>query len=323
MLSPYKIVWDGISSLEFEVLTDFAFDSDTGEMETHLSREAIVSESYNGTLKRAHGYKWSEGFTFTITFIKNDFNNFTQEENRQILKWLTGSRNAGYVDIYKKDSSTPEFCILGNWINVSQYKLGNGRIVGYVAEFESVAPWAFSTLKERTISSTNTTSTTIEVHSDEPELIIYPRLTITHTGPIVDVTANPTNNAELIGNTLYRWNNVLYWHDAEGWHNSNTDTQSITTTSVIVTNTYMDNQNLPHTVSTKVANNQPNEIIILDGANRVISSNLDNVRIFGYDFINWTWLPLIEGNNEISIIGNCTVKLEWREPIKCGEFIRW
>jgi hypothetical protein len=68
----------------------------------------------------------------------------------------------------------------------------------------------------------------------------------------------------------------------------------------------------------RIANNTRGEIVVVDGANRVISSS--RTRIFGDDFINWNWLPLYDGINSISVEGNCTVIIEWREPVKCGDF---
>ena len=44
MLSPYKIEWDSRTSLDFDCWTEISFDGDDGETETHLSREAVVSE---------------------------------------------------------------------------------------------------------------------------------------------------------------------------------------------------------------------------------------------------------------------------------------
>ena len=67
--------------------------------------------------------------------------------------------------------------------------------------------------------------------------------------------------------------------------------------------------------------------VVLDGANKVVSNySIDesgketmDIRIFGDDF-SWNWIPLYEGKNELSFVGNCTVTIEYRYPIKCGEF---
>ena len=73
MLSPYKIRWHNMSSLDFDLWTEISFDGDNGDVETHLSREAVISESYNGSFKRAYGYRWDESLIFSVTFIKKDY----------------------------------------------------------------------------------------------------------------------------------------------------------------------------------------------------------------------------------------------------------
>ena len=62
-----------------------------------------------------------------------------------------------------------------------------------------------------------------------------------------------------------------------------------------------------------------NETVVLDGANKIVFSSRSNGRTFGNDF-SWNWLPLFNGDNHITVIGNCQVKLEFREPIKIGEW---
>jgi hypothetical protein len=67
-----------------------------------------------------------------------------------------------------------------------------------------------------------------------------------------------------------------------------------------------------------VKNNTSNEKVIVDGANQIVSST-STKRIFGDDF-NLVWLPLYDGKNELTVEGNCTVTLEWREVRKVGEY---
>lgn len=316
MLSPYKIKWNKMSSLEFDLWTELTFDSDSGDIETRLSREAVVSESYDGTFNRVHGYKWNESFTFTITFIKQDYGDFTPQENRTILKWLTGCKNAGFIDIYTDDSEVIAWSALGNFVNVSQYKMGNGRIVGYVAEWESSTPWALSPLRTITKDVSNPTDNTItiKIDTDEPESAIYPRITIQQDDATsaVEINTPLTDKDKLVDGTVYHYNGVYYWRDAEGtFHESNNNTSGFDTTSVVIANT--------NVATSTVKNNIKGETVVLDGANRVVSSSRTNGRIFGDDF-SWQWIPLFEGTNTISVIGNCTVKFEWREPIKTGEF---
>jgi hypothetical protein len=89
---------------------------------------------------------------------------------------------------------------------------------------------------------------------------------------------------------------------------------------VKITNQHYDFFNQPSTpVTMIVKNNTSTEEIEVDGANKIISSK-NTKRIFGDDFVNWTWLPLYDGKNELTVEGNCTVTLEYREIRKVGEY---
>jgi hypothetical protein len=370
MISPYKFTWDSFSSLDFDVFAELAFDSDDGNTETHLSREAVVSETYNGSLKRVSGYKWNESFTFQLTLIKNDFGNFTSEENRKILKWLTGRQNAGFINIYKDDSEVVEFAALGNFINVSSYKLGNGRVVGYVADWESITPYAFSDLYTvtKTITSPTDNKITINIDTDDNSPV-YPRITVREKGIIVPIAAGTTFNvySDMVPNTIYYNGTNYYWKSDEtafvtgvtepnyGWpkvqrdtvysendeikeetvyyytsdqkyrwidpytFKSSTTNPDLATTSVRITNKHTDAfANVKTYSSTIVKNNGPTETVVIDGANQIISSS--SKRIFGDDFVNWKWLELYDGKNEITVEGNCDIEFVYREIRKIGEY---
>lgn len=370
MISPYKFTWDGFSSLDFDVISDLAFDSDNGNTETHLSREAVVSETYNGALKRVSGYKWNESFTFQLTLIKNNFGNFTSEENRRILKWLTGRQNAGFINIYKDDSEVVEFAALGNFINVSSYKLGNGRVVGYVAEWESLTPYAFSDLYTvtKTITSATDNKITITIDTDDNQPV-YPRISIKEKGAVVPIASGTIFNvySDMVPNTVY-YNGVnYYWKSDEsafvtgatepdyGWpkiqrdtvystndeikektvyyytsdqkyrwvdpytFKSSTSNPNLATTSIRIINKHYDFLGrLSTTATMTVKNNGSTEDIVVDGANKLVAST-NTRRIFGDDF-DWSWLPLYDGKNELTIEGNCEVGISYREVRKVGEY---
>lgn len=325
MISPYKIKWLGETSLEYDTHTGISFDGDNGEIDTHLGREAVVSEAYNGTFKRAHSYKWNNDFILTVTLVKTDYSDFSQEENRKILKWLTSSKNAAFLDVYHDDSEVVSYSVLGNWTNVSQYKLGNGRIVGYVAEFESLTPWAFSDLESinKDVSNPADAMIIVDLETDEPQSPVYPRITIKQNNvtAVVEVDHAMTDQDEWLDGTVYHYNGSYYWIDATGVkHTSGTNDSGFDTTSVSITN--VNTQEFTNGVkkaTTNVINNIKGETVVLDGANRVVSSSRINGRIFGDDF-SWEWLPLFDGHNELTITGNCTVTIEYRVPIKAGEF---
>ena len=359
MISPYKIRWNGITSnsIPFDIITQCSFDGDSGDSETFLSRDAVVSETYNGAMKRGSSYKWNESFAPTITILKKDFSDFTREENRYILSWLTSKQSPGFIDVYMDDSEVIEYSVLGNWTSVSQYKIGNSRVAGYICQFTALTPYAFSRLYTETKDMAENTLT-INIDTDEPESAIYPRITIQH-GPSVIVNVNHAmiSNRQWIDDEDWIDGVVYYYADAADgptWyyqrHYVETDddgnviakseptaTQTnpvneYTKTGVIIKNTYVDGGGATRVSTLRIANNTRDEKVILDGANRVVSSwylgtdattgqqNVwiqDTSRVFG-DYFNWNWLPLYNGTNEIEVIGNCTVTFEYREIRKPG-----
>jgi hypothetical protein len=119
--------------------------------------------------------------------------------------------------------------------------------------------------------------------------------------------------------TIYSYNGQYYWMAPHNFYKSSTP-PNLYTTSVKIINTYydIDNKTVLGTATTIIKNNTSSEEIVIDGANRLISSK-NTRRIFGDDF-DWNWLPLYDGKNEITVEGNCKVSIEYREVRKVGEY---
>ena len=333
MISANRIEFRGYSSVDFDLKTCMAFESDSGEVSTYLTREAVASESYRGEFKRIHNFKYTETFNPKFTFIKDGFGDFTTEEVRKVLRWLTGGTHASFLTVYNDDSNVVHFEILGGFSEVSLYKLGNGRVVGIVATFESAHPYALSPLQtvSKTITSPTDNTITINVDSDNEESAIYPRITIQHGISLtVNVNRKMVTDNKWVDNDWMDGTVYYYASAGEYYYNRHNEDGSVVptaqttmpttaTTSVIIKNTYVDEDGKTQVVTLRIANNSRGEKVILDGANKVISSSSTN-RIFGDDFIDWAWLPMYNGTNTITVIGNCTVAFEWREPRKIGEY---
>ena len=144
MIDAHRVVFNGMDSLDFDITPHLSFDGDVGGSANFLNRDSIHSEHYDGSFRRIHSYKYNEVLSPTFTFIKQDFSDFDEAENRQILAWLTVSNKPGWIEIYKDDSNVVSYRLFGNFIETEVYKLGNSRVVGYVATFESSAPYAYS-----------------------------------------------------------------------------------------------------------------------------------------------------------------------------------
>ena len=474
MISPYRIKYAGIASNELNIpdlITCVAIDSDNGESSSFLNRESVASESYDGRYKRIHQMKYTEVFAPKITFMKSDFKDFSMEDVRAVMKWLTMKDTTALLEVFYDDSNVVSWASIGGFVELQTYKLANNRTIAITATWDSISPFAFSDLyapTQNVATKINTimhywTSTTVsgatapqylftnvrepkigtEVYSvpraitntviDAPMTFygaisvvnddgsyrvndtvlrltynntktkrtysnkitididtddnkpVYPRITINHgysttstvvphavvpllphitfgglvdmqnyventvyynevkniyywktsepvwrseaTKPnyegwvIVEVTRAYTNEDTYASNTFYHYadGNMYYWIDPYNFHSSDKN-PNLQTTSVKITNQHYDFFGQPSDpVVMIVKNNTPTEKIVMDGANKIVSTDRTG-RIFGDDFVNWQWLELYDGKNEITIEGDCEVTLQYRTVIKCGEF---
>lgn len=84
----------------------------------------------------------------------------------------------------------------------------------------------------------------------------------------------------------------------------------------VIKNTFYENgQDI--TLTSSVIDCYENEVITLDGDNKLIASSETPMRIIG-DSFNWEWIYFVPGENHIEIAGDCTVTFQWVEPIKIG-----
>lgn len=83
-----------------------------------------------------------------------------------------------------------------------------------------------------------------------------------------------------------------------------------------IRNTYYKN-GCDITVKSSMIDCYKNEVITIDGDNRIIASSQTPMRIIG-DSFNWEWVHFVPGENHIEIAGDCMVTFQWVEPIKIG-----
>lgn len=373
MISPYKIRFRNKTNIDYDVIVDVSFSDDNSEVDSFLNKEVISSTSWDGSYKRIHGYKYNQPLTATLTFVKNDFCDFNDWENRRILSWLSSGDEMQKLEIYKDDTEVISYVLYGNIITLQQRKIANNRVIGYICEFENTSPYAYSPTKtiERTVNASE--SILIKCYSDEEEKKLYPKITITIGDNIyLDTNEDPMQSSfEMMPNTVYRYNDPQYAdinppiytyyvcidgrkYALAGIFPAGTKIEDQTSDSstkglcylclndmkvyqgcimdnsgygwsfmckvrngVEISNTYK-HGNKTTIVKSTIVGCYKNEIITLDGTNRVIASSNTPLRVFGNDF-NWKFPYLIKGENNITISGNCVIKIEWSEPRKVGQ----
>jgi hypothetical protein len=180
---------------------------------------------------------------------------------------------------------------------------------------------------ERPYTSADTFATNTFYHYDYEGMYYWKVGTTFHAEPSRPVygdwktkagTKVYTANDVFEEKTIYSYNGKYYWMAPYNFYKSST-LPNLQTTSVKITNQHYDFFGKPSTpVVTIIKNNTSTEKVVLDGANKIVSTDRTR-RIFGDDF-NWQWLELYDGKNEITIEGNCEVTLEYREVRKVGEY---
>lgn len=324
MINPQRVEYATYSSVDFDLITCLSFDSDVGETNTFLSRDAVASDTYRGSIKHVHMYKYNESMAPKLTFIDKNFGNIDAERQRKILKWLTAKDTPSFLTVYHDDSNAASYEILGAFTEISSYKLGNGRCVGFTATFTSIMPYALSPVYTVTHNVSDPVNSTFTINLETDDSIpVYPRITIKQNNTVVVNINKSMGDLDIwVPGTVYYYatDAKYYWVDAQGVrHTSSTNTSGFETTMVSITNIHTDDYGNKRVFESLVKNNIRDEIVVLDGANKVVSSSRSIGRIFGGDF-DFNWIPLYEGNNRITVIGNCTVTFDWRSPVKIGEY---
>lgn len=329
MVNPHRIRYNNVVSNELNIpdlIMCMAMDSDNGETPSFLNREGVSSESHDGRYKRIHQFKYTDTFSPKFTFMKSDFSDFSMEDVRSVMKWITSKDTASLLEVYYDDSNVVSFASIGGFVEPQLYKITNNRTIAITAVWDSISPFAMSDLYTVTkiISSATDNKITIDIDTDDNKPV-YPRITIKHRGAVVNIPEGTTLNAlsDMVENTVYFNGTTYYWKTApstdEIYFNKSTTKPNIETTSIRLRNTHTDFFNVSKAFDAVVVKNNTNtEEIVLDGANKIVSSNSER-RIFGDDF-NLQWLELYDGKNTIAIEGNCEITLEWRTAIKCGEY---
>lgn len=377
MISANRIKYNGIFSNELnmpDMVTCVAMDSDNGETSTYLNREAVVSESYDGRYKRISNFKYTETFAPKFSFFKKGFGDFTMDEVRIVLKWLTSNDKTALLETYYDDSDVVSWASIGGWTEIQMHKLANNRTIAITAVWDSISPFALSDLYTVTQIVTNSMNNKITINIDtDDNKPVYPRVTIDHgyggahhtvvriaDGTVLTATSDMVENTVYYNGATYYWksagkvsgatkpnydwdvitvdtdysssdviekNKIYYYTKSKTYYwiepyyfKSSTTNPNLATTSVRITNKHTDFFNKSTVLTpTIVKNNNNTEKVVLDGANKIVSSSSVN-RVFDTDFVNFNWLALLDGKNEITVEGNCMVTLEWREVRKVGEF---
>ena len=284
MVSPHKLKYNGSEINEylntFDVILDVAFDSDNGAMSSFLNRSAVAAESHDGRYKNTHLYKYDELFSPQFTIVKKDFSDFNQSEVRQVLKYLTQTDQPALLEV--------------------SYDRDNEAMVDEDRDFCAIGGW--TNIETYKIANSRTVGIIATFEAITPYAL------------------SPIDNVKISSETNYKTTINIDTDDNRPVYPYVTIQQKGASGDVTIINQHYYLPGKPSTpVVMTIKNNTSTEKIILDGANKIISSS-NTRRIFGDDFVDWKWLELFDGTNEITVEGNCEVEIEYRTVRKIGEY---
>lgn len=284
-------------------------DPDNGEMDSGMSQEQIYTDSYRGTKRLLYGTRYDTTPIIKITVVKCDGQDFSIAEGRRIYRWLTGSPNASWLDLYVGDEL--QYSFSATIKDVKPYKL-DSRTVAFTIYCESLSPWAYSAIQrvgyalEQSISIDNngvlykaggTSAFKIDNNG-----VVYDNVTLAASnGGVVYINNTSTLTINNLTDDLY----------TPVYLNTTISNNTIETLSI---------KNITTNEETHITDLRDNETVTLSN-NQFITSNISG-RTFGNSF-NFVWPRLVPGINEFIIdgSGDCSIEFAYRYPIKVGDCI--
>lgn len=324
-----KISFHGQTNYDLELIVS-TFNPDNGEVDSYLDMEPVYTDSYDGTIRTDYGAKYKSVATPSITFIEVNGSDINPYKVRNVLRWLTGSRKNSWMDVCDKDGEI--VCsYLGRFTDVKLQK-EDARVIGIVAYFTSVSPWAYSKVQSPVVVNVNgETEFAIDNLSDDLYSYVYPKVsfkngknqnrfsitnsTIVEGDAIEHFIGDGEKKEYKLDNYFYNDGSVTVDGNKITQYKYNKDTGNLefdiapSRGSLIEINSKIRNR-------ASFSNLQQEEVITIDN-NFVVYSDNDK-RIFDDDF-NFVFPRLIPGTNRFFADGVGLLTLEFRYPMKVAD----
>lgn len=300
------------SMVDYNLMITHFDNYDNGETESFLSLDPVYRDSYRNTKRTLYGTKYNSVALLDITVIHTDKSEFTIEQTRAINRWLTGSRQYTWMDLYVDEDIVYRIhCYVKD---IKPYKM-DSRIIGFVISVESSSPWYYSSLQTRQIAISGRATFEIECETDDVYNYIPLKITFQE-----DLTAAPITYGEdgvvVFSPNAFAYNENTMEFDAIDEYTVDTNSDGYlsaeyslapNTSTLQIINKTINNE------TTVVENLLENETIIIN-ENLMIQSDRPQ-RIFG-DSFNYIWPRIKYGTNEFEIFGYGNLILEYVYPIK-------
>lgn len=175
------ISYKGKTNYNFQlVVSHFSDNADFGELDSYQTMEPIYTENYDGTLRHDFGARHTSVAMPVVTFVDPDGDMIPPAKIRSVLSWLTGSKGVSFMDIC--DDTGKSMCsYAGRFTDAKLYKI-DARVVGIIATFTSISPFAYSPIKEaRFTVTTEGTDFIIDCDSDDEYNVLHPTVEFKNT----------------------------------------------------------------------------------------------------------------------------------------------
>lgn len=300
----------GINSEKDKNLVIAEFDANNGEQDSFLSSESVYTESYNGAKRLTYGSKYDSVAQIKITLIKPDGSNFSIDENRDILRWLSGVQSDSALDLYVGDKL--QYTFICKPINIQQYKM-DARVIGLIVTFESVSPYAYTPVQTVSRSIIGTETFPVQCETDDLYSSVYIKAIYeNNSGSSLTIENNATGE---IGDKATKVTNIRSNEIVTIDSNMIITSQSLVQVASVDSTTsgiyYIQDESNP---------GEYIEVLLPDDYQEDVNyyQLRDNNRIFGNDF-NFIFPRLVAGTNDLTVTANGTITFEYRCPLKVGD----
>lgn len=339
----------GINSQDKNLIVANLDGGDSGEADTFLGMDPIYTDNAYGTQRLDYGAKFNNVAVVKITTIRQDGGEFSVEDTRDCLKWITGARTTSPLDLV--NYTTEEFakgnekrtttadgkieCLIENQVEDIFHVYINSTEL-------SEDEWAFDEARKVVIVDA-------QLSEDDSILVNYSKIMFTFIGRVTSAWHYKVD-ARTVGIT-FEFTSVSPWAYSPIKTITRTldgTTQSITLpnesddidTPVYVKTTFTNtkkeadgpgsltlvNTTFTEETTTTLSGLVENETIVMD-TNQIITNPDNPSRVFGSNF-NFAFPRLRRENrmvksedNVFSVSGIGDITFEYSVPIKAGDCI--
>lgn len=282
LLTAKGFIFDGKNSDDFNLMIAWIGNSDVDISENGLNLSLQKTNNKLNQKTNIYGVQ-SENIVINFSIIKKDYSEITRLESIQINEWLTSSSTSQFLAFNDGDSYPLHYYAVCTQI---EDVIVGGKLVGKELRFETNSPFAFSEKIVKHVEVTNSRQISISNSSNARNNVIYPKVTISTSSPII-VIENETDKKSVTIKT-----------DSLSPQPDGNKYIKLDSYNMILTDSQ--NKLIP---AYKVGWNETYQSYI-----SAIDSYMANIY----------WLRFLRGINKIKIIGSCKIIIEYESPRKAG-----